>query len=56
MSLRYGKWRFRGKEVRRMCQKQKRIRQKEHQDYAEEQNVIVHEKTRYIGHFGGNQA
>ena len=36
-SLPFGKWRFREKEVRRMGQKQKMIKQKEQQDYAEEQ-------------------
>ena len=33
----YLKWRFRKKEVRRMGQKQKRLRQKERQDWAAEQ-------------------
>ena len=35
-SLPFGKWMFRGKEVRRMGQKQKKIRQKEQQHQAEE--------------------
>ena len=39
-SLPFGKWRSREKEVRRMGQKQKKIRQKEQQDYAEEQEEI----------------
>ena len=37
----FGKWRFRENEVRRMGQKQKRIRQKERHDWAEDEEIYI---------------
>ena len=40
--LPFGKWRFKENEVRRMGQKQKLIRQKERQDFAEEKREEIY--------------
>ena len=38
-SLPFGKWRFRGKEAKRMGQKQKKIRQKQQQDIRTKEEI-----------------